>query len=104
MALESKYRTGLAKRIQERFPECVILPQDPQRTQGIPDLLVLFSKFWAALEIKRSRSASKRPNQDHYINKFNGMSFGAIICPENEDEVLDAIQSKIGASRKARIS
>lgn len=104
MAREANYRTGLIKRIQERFPECVILPNDPQRIQGIPDILVLFNKFWAALELKRSGSASKRPNQDYYINKFNGMSFGAIIYPENETEVLDAIQSKVGSSRKARIS
>ena len=44
------------------------------------------------LEIKISKQASKRTTQKYYINKFNEMSYAAFVYPENEDEVLDALQ------------
>lgn len=94
--LESQYRIGLIQRIQDRWPECVILPQDPQKNQGIPDIVILFRRCWAGLELKRKSSSSRRPNQEYYVGRFREMSFGAIICPENEDEVLNELQSTLG--------
>jgi hypothetical protein len=44
------------------------------------------------LEVKASLQAKRRPNQDYYVNSLNKMSFAALICPENEEEVLIALQ------------
>lgn len=57
--------------------------------QGIPDLLVLEKSHWAALEVKRSREASKRLHQDYYVEQMNNMSYATFVCPENKDKVLD---------------
>lgn len=94
---EAAYRPELIGRIEKRLPGCVILPNDPQRRQGILDILILWGARWAMLEIKRARNSSRRPNQEHYVEQFNGMSFAAIICPENEESVLDDLQSALGA-------
>ena len=97
MRSETAYRRDvLVPEIERRLPGCVIIVNDPSRRQGITDLLILFEDRWAALEVKKSRTAPHRPNQDYYVDKFNRMSFSAFIYPENENEVLDALQHAFG--------
>lgn len=96
MKSETAYRRELCARIQKRWPRCEILLNDPRRRQGILDIIILFDRCWAMLELKRETNASHRPNQDYYVDKFNGMSFAAFIYPENEDEVLDDLQLTLG--------
>ena len=90
--LENKFKTDLIKTLKCKFPGCMVLHLDPNETQGIPDLLVLIGASWFALEGKRSKSAPKRPNQDYYVNMMNKMSYGAFICPENKEEILNEIE------------
>ena len=40
--LESKFQAGLIKELKERFPGCMVLKNDPNYIQGIPDLTVLY--------------------------------------------------------------
>jgi hypothetical protein len=49
------------------------------------------------LEVKPSADASKRPNQEYYVKKFNDMSFSSFIFPENEEEVLNAMERSFKA-------
>lgn len=92
---ESTFQGNLIKKIKTRFPECIVLKNDPTYIQGIPDLLILNNNKWVALECKKSKSASARPNQAYYIDKMNGMSWAAFVYPENEEEVLNEIQSAL---------
>jgi hypothetical protein len=64
---------------------------DPNEIQGIPDILILYKNKWAALEGKKSLTASVRPNQEYYVDLMDRMSFASFICPENKDEVLHAL-------------
>lgn len=89
---ESKFQRELIWEIKQRFPGCIVLKNDANYIQGIPDLLILFNDKWAALECKRSSSAHRQPNQEHYISKLSEMSFAAFIYPENKEEVLDDLQ------------
>lgn len=90
--LESKYQKELIRKIQDIFPECIVVKNDPNYIQGIPDLLILFDDKWAALECKRNCKASHRPNQDYYVEKMDNMSFAAFIFPENEEFVLNRLK------------
>lgn len=90
--LESKFQAQLIKKIKNRFEGAIVLKNDSSHIQGIPDLLILCNDRWAALECKKSKTASRRPNQEYYVSKMNDMSFASFIYPENEEEVLDAIQ------------
>lgn len=78
------------------FPGCVVLKNDPNYLQGIPDLVIFYYNRWAMLEVKKSFNASHQPNQDYYIDKLDGMSFARFIYPENKEEVLDELQVAFG--------
>jgi hypothetical protein len=102
--LESQYQSKLIKKLERMFPGCVITKMDSQHQQGLPDLLILWRNFWATLEVKPSKDATSQPNQDYYIERLGAMSFAAYIYPENEKEVLDALQQAFRPPRRARIS
>lgn len=93
---ETVYQAGLITRIERRLPGCFITTNDPRVWQGIPDLLVLYGPYWAMLEVKAAWDSDQRPNQAIYVDQFNAMSFAAFIYPENEEEVLDALQCTFG--------
>lgn len=89
---ENEFQAELIKEIKTRFPGAMVLKNDANYIQGIPDLVVLNGKHWGMLECKRSASASKRPNQEYYIEKFGKMSFASFISPENKEEVLNELE------------
>ncbi len=101
--LERKYQAELIKVLRLRFPGCVILKNDSNYMQGIPDLLLLWNDRWALLEAKASMKSRVQPNQQYYVDMLNEMSFAAFISPENEEEVLDEIQRQFETRRKARL-
>ena len=100
---ESKFQAALIREIKERFPGCVVLKNDPNYIQGFPDLLILYRKHWAALEVKRAPTAPKRPNQEYYIGKLGKMSYASFIDPTNKEEILYEIQRSFKPDRPARL-
>jgi len=102
MKLESEFQSNLIKEIRDLFPGCVVLKNDPNYIQGFPDLLILFRKNWAALEVKRSASEPYRPNQEYYLDMLNKMAYSATIYPENAKAILDELQFALRLGRKAR--
>lgn len=101
---ENEFQSKLIKKIKERIPGCIVLKNDPTYIQGIPDLLILSKDKWFALECKKSENSHHQPNQEYYINQMNEMSAARFIFPENEEEVLNEIQSTFGVNRKTRNS
>jgi hypothetical protein len=93
MKLESEFQHNLKKELKELPPGCMILKLDPNDTQGIPDLLILYENKWATLENKKSAKAKHRPNQDYYVEKMDNMSFSRFIYPENKEEVVEKLTS-----------
>lgn len=87
-ARENKYQSELIKKITTLYPQSMILKNDPNYIQGVPDLLVLCDERWAMFEVKAFAKASHRPNQEYYIAKLNRMGFARFVYPENEEEVL----------------
>ena len=104
MAKESAFQKGLIDDLKKRFPGCMVLKNDPNYIQGIPDLLVLYEGRWAALECKKAKQASHQPNQDYYVERMNKMSFSRFVYPENKENVLDELQQSFQSCRPARFS
>lgn len=100
--LESKFQQQVIRELKERLPGCIVLKNDPNYIQGIPDLLVLYGEKWAALECKRSADAKRRPNQEFYISKMDEMGIARFIYPENKEETLDEIQQALSICGTAR--
>lgn len=92
ISLESKFQAQLIKDLKDLFPGCIVLKNDPNYLQGIPDLCIFFLDRWAMLEVKKNANARHQPNQDYYIDKMDNMSFARFIYPENKEEVLHELQ------------
>jgi hypothetical protein len=102
--LESRFKTNLCGELREMFPGCILAHLDPNETQGIPDLLILYEDQWAVLEGKRDAHAPHQPNQDYYVDKMNRMSYAAFIYPENKEKILYELQQAFKSRRPARVS
>jgi hypothetical protein len=99
---ENDYQSYLIKRIEELFPGCLVLKNDEQYLQGIPDLTVLYGSRYAVLEVKRNEREARnpQPNQEYYVDLVNDMgSFADFVYPENENEVLRALQHAFESGR-----
>lgn len=94
---ESQFQAQLIKKLNKMLPGIIILKNDPNYIQGIPDLILLYKDRWAALEVKRGAIASVRPNQAHYVRTMHAMSYAAFIYPENESEILGEVQQSLTA-------
>ena len=103
MIKENHFQAQLIKDIKALLPGCVVLKNDANYVQGLPDLLILYEDKWAALECKRGQNAHKQPNQQYYVDKLNSMSYASFICPENREEVMNELQQTFRADRPTRI-
>lgn len=90
--LERNFQSQLIKDLKKRFPNCMVVKNDSGYLQGIPDLMVLHGKHWAALEVKRAEDSHKQPNQEYYVSKMNEMSYSKFVYPENKQQVLDELE------------
>ena len=103
MKNENKFQAELIKELKSIFPGCVVMKNDPNYIQGMPDLTILYKKRWATLECKKNKDAKHRPNQDTYVEQMNKMSFSRFIYPENKEEVLHELQQALKPSRRTRV-
>ena len=101
---ENQYQAKLINKLRQMFPGCIILKNDPTYQQGVPDLIILWNDYWASLEVKPRGEFYAQANQVYFVNKLDEMSFAAFIFPENEEEVLNALQQAFESPRRARIS
>lgn len=101
---ESGFQARLIRTLKDRFPGCVVLKNDPNYIQGIPDLTIFYNDRWAMLECKRSENESHQPNQDYYVERMDDMSFARFIFPENMEEVLYELERSLKTSRSTRFS
>ena len=90
--LESKFQKELIDEIKREYPGCIILKNDPDYIQGFPDWTILWKDKWAVLEAKRTKNSRKQPNQEHYVEKLDCMSFSRFVYPENKEEVLNELR------------
>ena len=93
--LERDFQAKLIKELKVMFKGCIIVKNDPNYIQGIPDLLILYNDRWAALEVKKSEHAHHQPNQEYYVDLMDQLSFAAFIYPENKEEILYELQQAL---------
>lgn len=100
---ENEYQMYLVGEIYEIFlpaqqlRDIIVYINDPNYIQGIPDLSVFYrpTAKWGMLEVKTSARAKLRPNQQWYIDTWGETIFTSFIYPENEKEVLRALQQSL---------
>ena len=85
---ENSFQKDLIKEIKEMFAVCVVLRNDCEQIEGVPDRTVLYKDKWVVLECKKSPKENHQPNQDYYVSKLRNMSYSAFIYPENKNDIL----------------
>jgi hypothetical protein len=100
---ENQYQAKLIRKLRRLFPGCVIVKNDSGYQQGFPDLTLFFCHCWAVLEVKAEAGAKEQPNQRYFVEQLDDMSFAAFIYPENEAEVLSALQQAFAVPGRACI-
>lgn len=91
--LEKEFQKHFIDDLKSIMPNAVVLKNDARYRQGIPDWIVIDKSGVYIFELKAHSTASKRPNQEYYINLFSDMGYYArFVCPENAEEVLNGIQ------------
>lgn len=93
---ENVFQAKLIKKLKTIFVGCIVLKNDPNYIQGIPDLSIFYKDKWAMLECKANSKSSLQPNQLYYISYIDKMSFGRVISPENEEDVLKDMKAFMG--------
>ena len=104
MKNENKFQHDFIDKIKTRLPGAIVLKNDPNYIQGIPDLTIFYKNHWATIECKKSAKAAHQPNQDYYVDEMNKMSYSSFVYPENEEEILDELQQSLQPKRVSRIS
>ena len=64
---ENSIQPDIIKEIEQRYPNCIVLKNDANYKQGIPDLTIMYRDKYAMLETKRDENAKYRPNQETYL-------------------------------------
>jgi len=100
---ESQYQAKLIDELERRFPGCVILKNDAEYVNGIPDLLILHGNQWAMLEVKASPTSKIQPLQPYWVERLDRMSFAAFIDPSNEEDVLRGLEQAFSTGGSTRL-
>lgn len=100
---ENQYQRKLIKKLERMFPGCVIIKNDAGYQQGILDWTLLYGDRWALLEVKASANSEIQPNQEYFVRQLDDMSFAAFVYPENEAEVLNALQQAFEVGGRTRV-
>lgn len=101
--LESEFQKELIDELEDLYPGCIILKNDAQLRQGIPDLTVFYKNKWVWLEVKAAWNSAHQPNQDWYVDLGDAWSYAAFIYPENKEQILDEIQATFRTARSSRV-
>ena len=75
---ESDFQSDLIKQIKKDLPESIVLKNDPEYKQGIPDLLIANGNKYAFLEVKKSKDDNLRTGR---------FSSAAAICSRRNNKV-----------------
>lgn len=92
MSTERDFRKKFKGRLLKIFPDAIITHLDPNDIQGIPDICMFWRDRYFMFETKRFTKASKRPNQQYYIDLFDDWSYARFVQPENMEEVLNELE------------
>ena len=90
---ESDFQKTLIIRIEQQWPDAIVLKNDSSHVQGIPDLVIFYRNKYAMLEVKKAPNASLQSNQDYYIDLFTKWGvFAAFVYPENVEYIFDGLK------------
>ena len=88
--LESQFKKLFKERVKARLTGVDLdFIENNTTNRSIPDLIILGSPMWAALEFKSNSRSKTQPNQSYHVERMNAKSYARFVYPANSEEVLD---------------
>lgn len=89
--------TGFKERVQEKLKtlkDVWFVKTQQISIRGTPDILLCCNSVLVALELKSSMDARLERLQAYNLAKiYNAGGIGLVVCPENWDEIFNALES-----------
>lgn len=81
MATEKDFQSKIAKWLRER--KCFVwkMQQNATTRVGISDLFFCKEGFYGFIEVKKTKSAKRRPGQEEFVKKMNEWSWAKVVWP-----------------------
>lgn len=91
--LESEFKRSFKLRLKVRLLGIDLdFIENKNNARSTPDLIILGSPMWVALEFKTSARAKRQPNQSYHIQRMDQKSYARFVYPSNVEEVLDELE------------
>lgn len=93
--LESNLQAKILKWLRSQGAFATKMQQNATTQAGIADVFFCKEGFYGFLEIKKSKTASRRPGQEAFIKRMDEWSFGRVVWPENWAEVQSELKEML---------
>ena len=91
--LESEFKESFKLRLKTRLIGVdVDFIENKNNARSTPDLIILGSPMWAALEFKKSARSKTQPNQPYHVQRMDEKSYARFVYPSNSEEVIDELE------------
>ena len=88
--LESQFKKQFKERVKARLRGVDLdFIENKGNDRSTPDLIILGSPMWAALEFKQRANSPARPNQPYHVERMDAKSYARFVYPANSEQVLD---------------
>lgn len=92
---EADFQSKIIKYLRSK--KCFVwkMQQNATTQAGVADIFFCIEGFYGFIEVKKSKSAKRRPGQKEFIEKMDGWSWARIVWPgecwENTKKELEEI-------------
>lgn len=95
MAKESNLQQKITKWL--RSQKCFVwkMQQNATTQAGVSDLFFCYEGFYGFLEVKRSKTAKRRPGQEAFVRKMDEWSYARVVWPENWPEIQKELKEML---------
>lgn len=93
--LERNFQKAVIKWLKGKGCFVWKMQQNATTQAGVSDIFFCIEGFYGFLEVKKGKSAKRRPGQEEFVKKMNEWSYAKVVFPENWDETRKELEEII---------
>lgn len=90
--LESKLQTKILQWLRKQGAFATKMQQNATTAIGVADIFFCKEGFYGFLEVKKSKTAKRRPGQEAFIKRMGAWSYARVVYPENWKEIREELE------------
>lgn len=80
--LEKNFQATIVKYLKSKKCFTWKMQQNATTQSGVADIFFCKEQFYGFIEVKKSKTAKRRPGQKEFVDKMNEWSWAKIVWPE----------------------